>query len=155
MSNDSQKKSDDLKEAKKLNYDPSSIDFSKYIPKINTKVNNFRDQMEDDYIIFENYLPSKVSQKKEFVWDHVPDLMCQGVSSFIWTSHIHGAFKNIFDEETQFPDLDLVYAPKCTTYIKKSEYDELRKSAIFMEEFENRSAAILGLKRATASGPKI
>ena len=88
-----------------------------------------KEKESDNYIIIRGQIPRKLSENKGFAWDHVPDLMEKGVKNFIWTNNGYFAITNVYDE---YPiDLDLIYCPGCTTYIRHEQpSDELREKRL-------------------------
>ncbi len=90
---------------------------------------------KDDYYVLNGFIPSDIGETT-FQWDHVPEMKAAGTNAFIWCKD--GAWCSVvLKDYTVKENTTFIYAPLCTTYIKKT------KENIFLSD---KGYAFLGFK---------
>lgn len=93
---------------------------------------------KDEYYVLNGFIPSDIGETT-FQWDHVPEMKAAGTNAFIWCKDgVWGSV--VLKDYTVKENTNFIYAPLCTTYIKKT------KDNVFLSD-NDKGYAFLGFKK--------
>lgn len=110
---------------------------SKKTPKQTNGVKNGLAIDKDNYYIFKGFIPSDVGDNRTSAWSHPPFLQLLGIETFIWCDGQGATVLNDFKIDK---NITFVRAPKCATFIKKTEANSFLDST-------DRSFEMMGFEK--------